>query len=716
MADIKITDNFGLTADLQIRDSSPLAKARLTQLVSPGKELFAEFDKPIDHADLKSFSLDAIATSPDLLSRDLPSLTMVGGINCGISILTSADGSVFGKDQFSPSIPIASNEAWLGVELDVVAKARVAMSANSVGIAFEGDGKIACTTYTLSSVLKLPLPLLRDACSEGFSNFSITTSPDAIREQLPNTVNQTEVSGSITTKMTLRQPYDLNALATVNLPFNAIASIKPNLTLQVAGSITIAGDFIFRSYKKPEGVARIGVYKKHGSTFTAAFTAGAGIGGNLGVDDLLGRLLNAAFPGVDVAAAGITGENAKALNKVINDGIDRSLTAQLNATCSAAYTDEAAVVYEIQLDEGVVEATDSALKLALEADWTSLDALPNAHRIRNIIVDTVDKKSSITLNLFGIYSATSVTDYVKSSTLLLDESGQMSIIDRLETSRIGAASTPYASDPEKLRKALMEDFICTASYAVLSGKLNLQLSVIQSYLDYKRNMSRSDMNQNVLLGYELGLIPKGSLDAILSTTPSFPHACVSATVRYDTPSLMTMFFSDPVALKARTQDELEQMGRDTMCAFLDPSDPTDVVRMDILKNSEAWAAMDELGNTTGFGNIVYLHHLGPTQLAGVASDWVSIRWWADAITKVAPALRDTIAALKTAPAGNPAQDPSFMKQRARLANALGTVTRNTDAAFVHGWGEAVIFALSGKHGAAEMDISWNSNQRHYGPH
>ena len=53
---------------------------------------------------------------------------------------------------------------------------------------------------------------------------------------------------------------------------------------------------------------------------------------------------------MDVAAAGITGENAAALNSVINSSLDRSLSAQVNATFSATHTDEAAVLYEIDLN------------------------------------------------------------------------------------------------------------------------------------------------------------------------------------------------------------------------------------------------------------------------------------------------------------------------------------------------------------------------------
>jgi hypothetical protein len=381
--------------------------------------------------------------------------------------------------------------------------------------------------------------------------------------------------------------------------------------------------------------------------------------------------------------------------------------------CSAGFTHEAALLYDVQLDAGDSAETDSALGSALRSDWTSLEALPNARRIRNIAVETVEKKRSVTVNLFGFYSAVSTSDYLKTCTVLIDESGQMAITDKMDASRISASTSPYAADSDKLRQALMEDFLCTATYAVVSGKLNLNLSVMQSYHRYRSNMSAAEMREDVSLGYALGLIPHGSLDATLNATPSFYHALVSAVVRYDTSGLTDIFYKDPASRTQRSNAELEQAGRDVMCLLLNPADPTDAVRLSVLRNNSAWAQMDEIGNTAAFGAIPELSGLGPTQLGVVTADWVSIVWWAQALAKIAPALSATTLALSHAPAGNPSQDAGFMKARAKLANVLGDVTRNTSAAFVHGWGAAVMFALSGRHGTAEMDLTWNSKSLHY---
>ncbi len=713
MAEIKITDNLGLSGDLQIRDDSPLAKAKLTQLVTTLESLFADFDKPIDQVDFSSVALGASTTFPNLLSGDLP-VTVGGGINCSLIVAKSADKLLFENDGFSPVIPIAPNQAWVGVELDVNVIADARASANGVGVDLAGAAGLTSATYTLISSPSGPLPLLRDACAKGFSNFSLTTSAAAVRAQLAGTVNELDVSGSITVKVSLQAPINLNALASANLPFNETMSIQPNVTLKLAGSVKIAGDFLVRCFKMSNSVVSLGVYKKRGTTFKASFTADGGVGGDIGNSDVLSTLLNAALPGVNVAAAGIPADTAQALNRTIKDGLDRSLSAQMNVACSAAHTDEAAVVYEIQLDGGVASDTDAALSKALRGDWSALEALPNKRQIRNIAVNTVEKKISMTLNLFGFYNATSVTDYLTKSTILFDEAGQLSIIDKSDVKRISAAALPYAVDADKLRRALVTDFLSTATYAVVAGKLDLNIAVIQSYFEYSRNMSWDEMNENILLGYALNVIPKGALTPLAGSKPSFGHASVQAIVKYDNAALLSLFYSDPATHKARGRDEVDMVGRTAMCQLLDPNDPTNAVRITVLQNDAAWAAMREDGNTANFHSILYLSHLGVTELEAVSTDYVSIAWWTDALVKVAPLLTSTLAAADAAPAGKASADANFMKERGRLANALGGIARNTNAAFAPGWGEAAVFALSGRRGQVAMDLQWDGDKRHFG--
>lgn len=710
MAEITITDGVDLSANLRVQDSSPLAKAKLMQLLTTTRELFADLSKPVDQADERLVAFGGNFTSPNFLSGDL-TLTAMAGTNCELTIVQAKDKLLFPDDGFSPTIPIAANQSWVGVEFDLTASVSAGVTEGGVGVSLGATGAMACSSFSLFSA---PFPSLKDACGTAFGNFSINTNATAIRNQLPTTVNVTDVSGSIVASVSLQQPFTLNPLASADLLFNKTASIQPNVTLELAESIEISGDFLVRCYKMSSEIVRIGVYKKHGTTLSISFTAAAGIEGDVGTKDILGALLNAALPKVDVSAAGITGDNARTLNGVIKDGLIRNLSAQINATCSAAFTHEAALLYEVRLNVGDLAATDKALGLALHGDWTSLHTLPNARCLRNIAVETVEKNRSVSVNLFGFYSATSTVDYLKNCTILTDESGQVSITDALDASRIRATTAPNVADSDKLRQALMEDFLCTATYAVVGSKMNLQLTAMQSYLDYKQTMSSDEMHDNVLLGYALNLIPKGSLDALVNTGSAFHHALVSATVRYDSPSLMSIFYKDPAAQTQRSRGELEQTGRQVMCMLLNPSDSTDAIRLVVLRNDDAWTQMDAIGNTAAFHTIPYLSHLSTTQLSAIAADWVSIVWWAESVTKVAPAITDALTALVSAPQTNPTQDAGFMKARARLSQVLGAVTRKTDAAFVHGWGAAVLFALSGRHGSAQMDFTWNSKTVHFG--
>src|ERR1017187_2966565 len=148
-------------------------------------------------------------------------------------------------------------------------------------------------------------------------------------------------------------------------------AVSPAATAEVQGALDVTGEFLIRSHKISDKLVRLGIYKKKGTTLSASISASAGIEVLAGNTDLLGMVLNAALPGADANKCGIPADTAKALNSVIKETIDRSIAIELNAACSASSTHEAALLYEISLDEGDTARTDSALKAALAGDWRS---------------------------------------------------------------------------------------------------------------------------------------------------------------------------------------------------------------------------------------------------------------------------------------------------------------------------------------------------------
>ncbi len=683
MASIRISDQAGLTADLQIRDDSPLAKAGLTQIVSTVTSLAGNWNRPIGETDIRNAVFGATFNAPSALIAGAAALAVKGGASGVLSILKPADGTLFGDDPFAPVIGIAPGECWIGCEIDASLSGNLAATVDGFGVAVGAAAGLRLATYSsVSASATMP-----DGIQTALGNFTVACTAEAVRSQPAGTVTAADVSGTLSFRGSYTLPLAVDALASASLPFNYNIAVIPAASVGVAGRIDVTGDFVVRSYRVSHTELRLGVYKKRGTTFTATLTAGAGLEADLGKTDLLAAILGAALPKVDPAKAGINADTAAVLSQALQDGMNRSLSIAMNVECAASQTDEAAVVYAVDLASGDQRSTDAAIAAALHGDWTLLDALPNARALRNIVRDTHEYRQKLAISLLGIYNAATVEDFVRSSTILHDETGRIVITDKATASRIAVASTPLAADADKLLSALAEGFLVTVTYTAAAGaKMAVNLTVKQTWFRYRKQMSRQEMLDAVLLARALG----SAAEPVPGST--FPHARVAATVRYDSASAMRLFFADPATRTAHTRDQLERTGRRAMLALIDPGDPAAGIRRRILEDDDTWSRMDETGNVAQFR---FIPSLGG-QWSAVAPDWIAVAWWADAMEQIAPRLAQVLDA---------AGDASFDDRREKLAGALAAVTRNAQAAFVGGWGLAVMYALSGGSADAQVEIS-----------
>ena len=158
------------------------------------------------------------------------------------------------------------------------------------------------------------------------------------------------------------------SLAGAKLPFNSNIAVNPALTVGLSGSITLTGGFAVRFRRVEADRLRIGLYKTKGVAFAASFTASAGLEANLGKTDLIAKIFTALDSKIDLSS--LSAADSAAIKQVLNDSINRSLSISLNAACSAADTDEAAVVYEIDVS-APNQATKDAIGRALRGDWTA---------------------------------------------------------------------------------------------------------------------------------------------------------------------------------------------------------------------------------------------------------------------------------------------------------------------------------------------------------
>ncbi len=715
MADLNIIDSAGATGDIQFRDDSPLAIPKLSQLKFSNIPVIEDFDKPIDQTSIKSADIGVKLDSPSMLLGDAGTLTLEQNVSGGLSIRKAAEKHLFDGDGFAPPIDISPDECWIGLEIDVSLDAKLAATVDGFGVCVEDLTKLGLTTYTRLQRSAGAFPALKDSLKTAVENYSIALNADAVCKQQPGTVHATDLSGTVKFSGSYSVPIAVNALASAELAFNHEITIQPTPLLKVGGEIALQGEFIVRSYKTSGTELCLGVYKKKGTTFTVTFTAAEGLEGEVGTTDVLGKFFSAVAPKIDPQKAGITGDNAAELKSALTECLNHSFSVMMNVACSAGITDEAAVLYSITVGNQVDGATAAAISAALRGDWTQLDSLPNATRLRNIVGETKDFKQKIAINLLGFYSATSVEDYVKSCTILHD-SGQLVVTDKAKASRIAVSGTSYAAAPDRLRKALAEGFLATMTYTAAKdgkGTLSADLTTSQTYFRYAASMSSQEMQDQILFGTALNLFLEGTLDGVVAASPSFNHVKVSASAKYDGDAAKRLFFADIAQRTPRTRDELERIGRQVKVSLLNPTETGGVARINVLNNDAIWSAMDDNGNVQDFGTIPELRSLGPNDLADVGADWKDIRDWTNSMLQVAPKLKDLLAAAEQSTAPNPETDSNFVNKRKALQNALGSVAQNAHSAFGDGWGLAVMSALSGGTAQLTLDIGWNSTTEHY---
>ena len=726
MTNMTFTDKAGLSADVQLRDDSLLGQSKLMQILAPTVSLLADPEQPINQVAFRNVALGAKFNAPSLSIGGDVDLAITAGVNGALSIVLPSDKMLFGQDDFVPAIPLAADECWMGFELDAFLGGKLGATVNGFGADIAASSKLGLTSYILFKSTGAGFPGFKSALTSLLNGFSANFRVDDFRRQVPGTVNVTGLSGSIAFSGSYSLPASVHALASSDLPFNYKINVNPGASLTIAGEIALSGEFVVRSHKISETELQLGIYKKKGSSLTATFSAGAGLEADFGRPtstdgvsrDLISTFFKTALPGVRPEQAGIVGDRANALRGVLSDSIDRSLSIAMNVACSAGTTDEASVVYLIDLASGDQDKTDAALGSALKGNWTALESLPNARALRNVFRETHDFQHSININLLGVYNAETLTDYVSSCKILHGDDGQIVIVDQVKASEIEVSSKSNVADGDKLRSALSREFLSTVTYAASAGgpagaKLNANLSVSQVHYRYARQMGAQQMRDELLLGVALSIVQPGSWDGILASTPNFRHVSVAAAAEYDSAGAMHLFFSDPINQTPYTRSTLESIGRKVMIGLIEPNSPGSTARILALSSNPVWNAMNELGATASFGQIPELSHFNVNELAVIAADWIDVRWWADAMLEVAPKLSEMLAAVERSTVADPTTDPEFMKKREALAHVLGAVSRTTRSAFAEGWGLAVMATLSNGAAKLSMDIGWNSQTRHY---
>ncbi len=696
MSTVNIIDSTQVSASLELAEKAPLSVAGLKNLLFSSPNIVSNFAKPIDQLEVSKASVGLTVAAPSMLIGTAP-VAISAGTNAEFSLLLPKQKSLFGDDDFAPALKINPGECWAGLSVKATLKAGVSTpSGTALGLALKTATATTFTTFVHFPAPKGSLiPALQEGLKEVLENYSIPPDATALRAIPPNVAHTGEADGSVTLSASYSAPLSFNPLATAKLPFNLSLTVKPTATASVTGSFGLSGSFIVRTFKSSDTKLVIGLYKKHQTDLSVTFTASAGIAATVGSTDILAAVLKAIAPDVKFEDLKLDDSQKKDLADGLKECCDHSFAIAANACCSASDSDQAAVVYEIDLSKGIAATTDAALNNALKGDWSALDTLPSATRVHHILRDIEDRRHKITFNLLGFYNAGSISDYVKNTTVLHDEHGQATVVDKVSAESLSAQSTPYAADADKLRGALAEAFIATITYGACTSATSSPsaFTVRQSMLEYHPHAKHSDIARQLRASVLFKFFPNSDIAGIQNSKAALFHNAFYLDTKYDQTSVYHFFYQDVDKRTPRAAAELDRIGRDTRLALLDPTEGTFHARKLALNDDPTWDAMNQSGDPSNFRQIPSLQNLDPSVVLVISADWSDIRWWSDALQKVTPPLTEVLALLSKLTVTDLTTNPDFMAAREKLKDALAKLTSATHSKFADGWPVAVMNAL-----------------------
>lgn len=713
MPTIKLTDQIGANIDVELKEGSAITKyvRSLARLQLPDLR-FAGIEKiTLDKLPVKSLQTGLSFEHPVEVGADGPELKISAGVSGGVRLYSSKDKQLFDPDVFGDTIPISSNQFYVGVGVTAALSAALAGKSGDLSFGFNAGSRVALTTYKLfESQEGGTFPRAVDALGEAFKGFVIPGDLEDLDNLTEGTVTTAEGSGSLKISGEVNLLSVVNPLAVVNLP-EPLGELKINSggTIKVGASFELSGAYQLRVQKVAKGKIRLGYYKKRGSEFNLSVTASSGVTVGVGKNDLLEQLLKAISknPEVDKAAleqGGLSEAQIGDIKKVVEAGVARKLELSLGFELSDLRTSEAAFLFEIELGK-LDDAGRRAIHDALDGNLSGLTKgegeLPRGvSLVRSIFTEVQKKSHALKINLLGIFNFISVSTLMLKGTVMFEPAtGELVITDKATATRIAASTLNFAADGEKLRKVLAESVLITAVYRC--SKLVAQppeLTMSHSYFELHTKTGRAAIKNNLDVLEALGLMTAAEKKKLMGNTADFGKTTLYAETGYDDALVNSLFFKDG---EVRTQEDYERAGRNALKLLVQAGED-EGRRLPAIDNG-LWKEMKVKGQAN-FKTIDKLKKLPAPTLGAITTDYSVIIWWAETMREMGERLDEIRQFFKDNPNADP-ENNTFKSLRKKLASKIKDVAGKTKREFGDPWGLVAMDQLSGSGADAKAQIT-----------
>jgi len=668
MPAIPITDQFGIALDAQPANTSAL----LTYL------------KQIPSLKLESLDLTKIAG----LTLDQPA---VRNISTGISFGQPID---VGKD--APKLSIAAgvsgslkfgDDASCSLSIEATASAKLSEASGVLSFGAAPSTKIEITST--SHFPRNSGVTLAQAVRDTVDQFTIPAAASDLKGMAAGQRCEVSVNGKLRFSGSANLLAVTNPLAAVTLP-----SPLPGVSVKAAGNVsvgvscTLETEFAVSATKMDTGFVRLGWRRKKASQVTVSASASEGIDAQIGSTELFTKIIGAISkdPEADLkelTSAGLSADQSAEIQQAVKAAVERKLEISVQAAFTASDTQTTAFDYDLdpaQWDDASQHAIDAAL--AGDLSFLHAGALSGVTCVRSIWDDVRKRSLELDVNLLGIFNFRSVSSLALEGKVLVEPvSGALTITDTATADRIRSTQVNFGADTQKLRSVLAESFLLTAAYHGSNHELSAPtLRCSHSYFDLQNSTSVSEMWAKLHTGIGLGLLTLADV-MLPKDVADFGRTLFLASADYDDRLVRSMFLdSTGTALPVELY---ERMGRMALQFVVMPGDD-DEARLKPASDDILWKRMKEAGPTMIPSLFVFFAE--PIQRA-IVSDYLTIRWWADAMSKTAQLLE------------------SRSTTHEQLAAHLLDVAKTTREEFGQPWGLIAMNLLVQPQGGARMVLT-----------
>jgi hypothetical protein len=709
MTRIKISDR--LEAELLTADSNPIraftkyVKSPFIELIAV-EELASSLNKPLVLAAPNPVAFGLTFKQRLELGTGETELNVGAGFRGTVGVHATSGDLLFSVDRLGEPIEVPPGKAY--VSFAFVGSVRIGLNHEVGDLTFGFDASKSATieSFTLFPAT-VTTPTVGEALRNVLADFSIPGDVEDLRKMAVGQIAAVSGEGSFSLNSAINLATAVNPLASVNLPLNiGSLDVTAGGSVEVDAAFRVFGEYQIRAHKTREDKVRLGYYKKDGAEFRVGVSAATGVSATLRKRELTEKLIQAisSKPRADIAIllnGGLSDEAVENLQEAVAASVDRSLSASLELEFSALKSNEAAFLYEIDLND-LDETGEEAVHKALDGDLSRLAALDDsmpAHGItlvRSCLKSLKRRNRKLRINLFGIVNVLSLSELVRSGEVLWEPlTGELSITDRISAKRIRVVSTPSRNaDLGSLSKALFEHMLITAAYRASRLLASLDLACRHSYFELHQKTNRQTLSDNLDAVMGLGLITLSEKEALLGADVSqFGVSTLFLDTEYDDASCQALFFD--AQGKPFDQVHYERVGRAALLKLIQPGEETADRRIPLV-DDQLWDRMKD----QGFANFRFILPArlsrGPL-LEDVIGDYSLIIWWAESMHKTAKKLREMKDFLGASDPATLKDNNTFKEKRKDLEKHLAGVVSKSKSRFGDPWGLLAMDGAAASH-------------------